>query len=742
MNYAFRIRWALALAPVLFLVSSASLAQTDPGYSYDSNQKTHHEDWMASLPDDVPLTEISIPGTHDTAAIGPNLPGTWITQTQAMDMATQLRSGIRVFDMRLWQSGNSFTLHHGSIYLNGNFDDVLGTVTNYLSQHPGESVLMRVKNEGDTGGDNDTLFERTFRGYVYRYSSYFWENVINNQLVTNPMMGQIRGKIVVLQDFTANTNYGILYNTFSVQDDYALSNGNTDLYSKWLDVKNQLNSANSGSPSQGYINFLSGSGVSGKPIVFPYFVASGKSDPRTDAPLLWTGLTTGSLTGRNEDKWPDFPRLNCVTFFGITTCSIYYEGTDILATDYLTKLNNSGVFARVGILMADFPGPALLDRIIMQNQTLSARNKWFGDFNGDGQGDVLAYSPADSNWWFGTLSGEKQVRWTLAGNTAGFGQLADGRPIWSGNFQGGSQADVLFYSPGDRNWWLGTLNSQNQLTWSLVGNTSGFGQLADGRPFWTGNFQGGSQTDILFYYPGDRNWWLGTLNSQNQLTWRLVGNTSGFGQVADGRPFWTGDFNGDGRTDILFYYPGNGDWFLGSINGQNQLTWSHVSNTSGFGNISGDRFFVGDFTRGARADILFYSISDQNWWLGVLGAGNQFSWSLVDNSSGLGQLADGRPFWTGDFNGDGGTEVLFYYPGNGDWFLGTVNGQKQLIWNQVANTSAYGNVADGRALWVAPFNGGTQTDVLFFSPTDQTWWLGFIGSGNQFSWYSAGSAIQ
>jgi hypothetical protein len=70
---------------------------------------------------------------------------------------------------------------------------------------------------------------------------------------------------------------------------------------------------------------------------------------------------------------------------------------------------------------------------------------------------------------------------------------------------------------------------------------------------------------VLFYYPGDGNWWLGShAGPGGQLQWSFAGNTLGFGQVWDGRPFWTGDFNGDGRTDMLFHYPGDGNWWFGS----------------------------------------------------------------------------------------------------------------------------------------------------------------------------------
>jgi hypothetical protein len=63
-----------------------------------------------------------------------------------------------------------------------------------------------------------------------------------------------------------------------------------------------------------------------------------------------------------------------------------------------------------------------------------------------------------------------------------------------------------------------------------------------------------------------------------QLVWSLVGNTAGFGHaINDGRPFWTGDFTGDGKTDILFHFHGDVNWWLGSMNGAN-LTWTLVAN--------------------------------------------------------------------------------------------------------------------------------------------------------------------
>jgi len=76
--------------------ASVSLAHESPGYAHDARVLTRNPDWMGKLKDDVKLSQLSIPGTHDTMSRfgGP------IVETQTLTLANQLESGIRVFDMR------------------------------------------------------------------------------------------------------------------------------------------------------------------------------------------------------------------------------------------------------------------------------------------------------------------------------------------------------------------------------------------------------------------------------------------------------------------------------------------------------------------------------------------------------------------------------------------------------------------------------------------------------------------
>ena len=188
----------------------------------------------------------------------------------------------------------------------------------------------------------------------------------------------------------------------------------------------------------------------------------------------------------------------------------------------------------------------------------------------------MFYSPSDHNWWLGSFASSGVLTWQLAGNTAGFGNVDDGRPFWVNDFNADLREDILFYYPADGNWWLGTISSAGDLTWALVGNTNNFGSLWPNSRFFTGYFNGVFRSDILFYHPADGNWWLGTL-AGTHLTWSLVGNTSGFGNLTH-VPIRQGFFKGSGGIDLLFYQPGDGNWWLGSVSGGN-LGWTGVGNT-------------------------------------------------------------------------------------------------------------------------------------------------------------------
>lgn len=323
-----------------FVNSKEVYAHYHGAYSSDSFIDYQNSGWMSNITDETKLSEISIPGTHDSMSNGP---GGDIARTQSLSLPNQLSAGIRYLDIRVRATNGVFAIHHGPIYLNVNFGNVLNDSIDFLNRNPSETILMRVKQEHLPVSWNE--FNRILDSYLSNncYSKYF-----STPRTDNPTLGELRGKILILRDFNGGS-VGISYKTFEIQDNYHM-NTNWDLYKKWESIKQHINYSSSLDSGKKAINYLSASGGS-----FPYFVASGHSSPGTSAPRLATGLTHPGWAG----SYPDFPRVNW--FLGIAT--IAFEGTNILTQEYLK--NHS--FSYVGVIVADFPGKDLINEIIISN---------------------------------------------------------------------------------------------------------------------------------------------------------------------------------------------------------------------------------------------------------------------------------------------------------------------------------------------------------------------------------------
>lgn len=216
--------------------------------------------WMGSLPDATNVAQISIPGTHDSGARTEPVAGT--AKCQNLSIADQLTAGVRYLDIRCRHIGDSFAIHHGSIYQNLNFTDVLNACIGFLNSNPTETIIMSVKEEYDAT-NNTRSFEQTFDSYVSQNPTK-WD--LGDGV---PTLGSLRGKIKLLRRFGAGTTKGIdatnwadntTFNinnsaaNLKVQDYYNVSNVNT----KWSNIETLFNEANNDTSNRLYLNYTSG----------------------------------------------------------------------------------------------------------------------------------------------------------------------------------------------------------------------------------------------------------------------------------------------------------------------------------------------------------------------------------------------------------------------------------------------------------------------------------------------------
>jgi hypothetical protein len=170
-------------------------------------------DWMANVSDDRRLSDLSIPGTHDTMAWQVDPDADYVddpvigdavrdfTLCQSFPLADQLEYGCRSLDIRCRHvregGADRFVMHHGPIHLGTTFGYVLDRVGEFLRDHPTEFVLLWVQEEFDADPDVEQSFEETFRDYVDAYPGLFWD--LGSESL--PTLGEARGTVVLVRNF-------------------------------------------------------------------------------------------------------------------------------------------------------------------------------------------------------------------------------------------------------------------------------------------------------------------------------------------------------------------------------------------------------------------------------------------------------------------------------------------------------------------------------------------------------------
>jgi hypothetical protein len=272
-----------------------------------------------------------------------------------------------------------------------------------------------------------------------------------------------------------------------------------------------------------------------------------------------------------------------------------------------------------------------------------------GDFNGDGKTDVLHlvqktnYAHVWTSKGDGTFSVGTFSPWPSYG-------IPNGQWL-TGDFNGDGKTDVLhlvqntnyahvWTSKGD-----GTFNVGTFSPWPSYGIPNG--------EWLTGDFNGDGKTDVLHLVQSTNyaHVWMskgnGTFNVGSFSPWPSYGIPNG--------EWHTGDFNGDGKTDVLHLVQKTNYAHVWTSKGDGTFNVGSFSPWASYG-IPNGQWIVGDFNNDHRSDVL-HLVQNTDYahvWLsngdGGFNVGTFSPWAGYGIPNGV---------WvSGDFNGDGKTDVL------------------------------------------------------------------------------------
>lgn len=312
--------------------------------SFRSEDNYYYPDWMKWLPDDVLISQLSIPGTHET------LSNTSLVASQCntLLLKDQLNAGIRLIDIRgVYDSNDAIEIWHGMTPLNKHFKEgVVKVCKDFLDQNPSETIFMRVL-------ENDRGLGRThpINGFwaqvaedIDSYPGLRWLGPYDHI----PDLGSVRGQVVIFQEIDDRaTNDPDLGDPigFDYRDN---SDKKAVDYMFLLDTKNYSWGAFSEDFDQRWEEFLS-------------HLEKVNSD-EVDEDVIPVSSLTGSYFGFPLESWA-YPRHCAISkLLGSTRV----DGMNKRLWDYLDGPHIN----RVGMIMLDFPGGGVIEQIISLNYSL------------------------------------------------------------------------------------------------------------------------------------------------------------------------------------------------------------------------------------------------------------------------------------------------------------------------------------------------------------------------------------
>lgn len=283
------------------------------------------------------------------------------------------------------------------------------------------------------------------------------------------------------------------------------------------------------------------------------------------------------------------------------------------------------------------------------------------DFNGDGHSDILwRNTDGTLSDWLGLPNGGFSLNDTNAAITVDTAWQVVG----TGDFNGDGRSDILWRNAdGTLSNWLGTaIGGFTPNDANAAAAVSNAWQVAG-----TGDFNGDGRDDVLWRNAdGLLSNWLGKANGgfvANDTNAATAVTTAW--QVAA-----TGDFNGDGRSDILWRNDDGqlSNWLGLADGGFSSNDANAATSVSTAWQVTG----TGDFNGDGRDDILWRNVDGQlSNWLGTASGG------FMPNNA---NAATTVPLaWTvvatGDYNGDGRDDILWRHEdGTLSNWLGTASG--------------------------------------------------------------------
>jgi len=454
----------------------------------------------------------------------------------------------------------------------------------------------------------------------------------------------------------------------------------------------------------GTISVNDGSDTATLPLIF-----DGKTFS-TDYVFSREGIYDLTVRVRDDDGGTSFSDAIAVTVFGPAALTVADVSQD----------EDAGVMTFTVTLSNAVPGGLTVDYSTSDDTATTGDN----DFAASGGTLTFAGTAGETQTFTVAVTPDTKVETDEVFNVTlsnvhptvgGTGQIIDASDTATGTIVNDDTAttaydDIVGRADSTGDWWVAKSDGSSFTSekWGKWGSTAGWVDVQ------IGDFNGDGRDDVVGR-SASGDWWVAKSNGSGFVNER-------WGRWSAGATWinvHVGDFNNDGNDDLVGRVKSTGDWWVAKSTGSGFVNekWSRWSSAVNWINVQ-----VGDFNNDGNDDLVGRVESNGDWW--------------VAKSTGSGFASEKWGRWSsdvewinvqvGDFNNDGNDDLVGRVDSSGDWWVAKSNGSgfANEKWSRWSAGVTWINVQ------VGDFNSDGSDDLVGRVESSGDWWVAkSTGSG-------------
>jgi hypothetical protein len=277
-----------------------------------------------------------------------------------------------------------------------------------------------------------------------------------------------------------------------------------------------------------------------------------------------------------------------------------------------------------------------------------------GDYNGDGRDDLLCHNSSTGFKWVDYANANGRFMGSDWSRDAQWCKHDSAR-LFKGDFDGDGRTDLMCHDIDDGFKWIDYANNNGRFLgtdWSRDAQWC----RGDGSKVFVGDFDGDGQDDLLCHNSSNGYKWIDYANNNGEFFGTNWSRDADWCQ-AEGAELFIGDFNADGRDDMLCHNKINGHKWIDYADSNGRFLGTNTHHNTAWCSSVGEELFVGDFDGDGRDDLLCHGASTGFKWVDYADGNGRFTgtnWSRDANWC----AGSTERLSVGDYNGDGRDDLM------------------------------------------------------------------------------------